>query len=529
MAAIDRGEGVVDDLAGDQQVHPVLARLETAGSLGSRVRTGIAWTGTFRVIMQVLNTGSQVVLARLLLPTDYGLVALTGVFMAFAAMLTQLGLAAAVVQSRRVTERLLSTAFWLNVISGIVVTGVLVAAAPLVADFYGDERVTNLLRVSSLSFTLSCAAVHSALLQRSLQFKRLGSLEVLGAVIGLGATIVLAWQGFGAYSLVLGPLLQTTLMTGVFWWRVRWLPRTFMHRRELGELWRFGAGLTGSNILNFVARNADTVLLGRFAGAADLGLYSRSYSLMMAPLTQVTGVITRVLLPAFAEMQHDLPRLRRAWLMTIRASLALGLPASLGIAVSAPAFVETLYGARWLGMATVLALLSASVPPQLIGRNLGPVYQAMGRTGLQFKDHLHRHHRHPGHHPHRPALGDRGRRARSADQDLDHVLGLLAARDEAHRAHLAPAVALRAHPAPRRRRDGGPRAHRPPDRGRAVVGRPHRTGRRRCGGLPRFPEGAGPRSLQGRGRPRAQAVRPSHQTSRSGHALFTRGTPAVEE
>ena len=385
MAAIDRGEGVVDDLAGDQQVHPVLARLETSGSLSSRVRTGIAWTGTFRLIMQVLNTGSQVVLARLLLPTDYGLVALTGVFMAFAAMLTQLGLAAAVVQSRRVTERLLSTAFWLNVISGIVVTGVLVAAAPLVADFYGDERVTNLLRVSSLSFTLSCAAVHSALLQRSLQFKRLGSLEVLGAVIGLGATIVLAWRGFGAYSLVLGPLLQTTLMTGVFWWRVRWLPRTFMHRRELGELWRFGAGLTGSNILNFVARNADTVLLGRFAGAADLGLYSRSYTLMMAPLTQVTGVITRVLLPAFAEMQHDLPRLRRAWLMTIRASLALGLPASLGIAVSAPAFVETLYGQRWLGMATVLTLLSASVPPQLIGRNLGPVYQAMGRTGLQFK------------------------------------------------------------------------------------------------------------------------------------------------
>ena len=385
MAAIDRGEDVVDDLAGDQQVHPALARLETSGSLSSRVRTGIAWTGTFRLAMQVLNTGSQVVLARLLLPTDYGLVALTGVVVSFAGMLTQLGLAAAVVQSRRVTERLLATAFWLNVLSGIAVTGVVVAIAPLVADFYGDQRVTDLLRLSSLTFTLSCAAVHSALLQRSLQFKKLGSLEMLGAVIGLGATIVLAWQGFGAYSLVLGPLLQTTLMTGVFWWRVRWLPRTFMHRRELGELWRFGAGLTGSNILNFVARNADTVLLGRFAGAGDLGLYSRSYTLMMAPLTQVTGVITRVLLPAFAEMQHDLPRLRRAWLTTIRASMVVGLPVSLGIAVSAPAFVETLYGARWLGMATVLALLSASVPPQLIGRNLGPVYQAMGRTGLQFK------------------------------------------------------------------------------------------------------------------------------------------------
>ena len=163
--------------------------------------------------------------------------------------------------------------------------------------------------------------------------------------------------------------------------------------------------MTGSNILNFVARNADTVLLGRFAGAADLGLYSRSYTLMMAPLTQVTGVITRVLLPAFAEMQHDLPRLRRAWLMTIRASFALGLPVSLGVAVSAPAFVETLYGARWLGMATVLALLSASVPPQLIGRNLGPVYQAMGRTGLQFRITIWTMLRHRHRHPHRAALG----------------------------------------------------------------------------------------------------------------------------
>lgn len=385
MAQLNRGEAVVDDIAGDQQVHPVVARLETAGSLGSRVRRGMAWTASYRVLSQVISVGSQVVLARLLLPSDYGLVALTGVFMAFAAMLTQLGLAAAVVQARHVTERLLATAFWLNVLSGVVVTVVVAAAAPLVADFYGDDRVTDLLRISSLSFTLSAAAVHSALLQRTLAFKSLGFLETVGAIIGLGATIVLAWRGFGAYSLVLGPLLQTAVMTLVFWWKVRWLPRTFMHRAELAQLWRFGGGLTGSNILNFAARNTDTVLLGKVVGAGELGLYSRSYTLMMTPLTQVTSVITRVLLPAFSEMQDDVPRLRRAWLMTVRASMAVGLPVSLGVAVSAPALVETLYGNRWLGMVTVLTLLAASVPPQIIGRNLGPVYQAMGKTGLQFK------------------------------------------------------------------------------------------------------------------------------------------------
>ena len=365
--------------------HPVLTRLRLGGTLGERVRRGIAWTAATRVVLQVITLGGQAVLARVLLPADFGLVALVLVINGFAALVTELGLAAAVVQSRRLTDRLLVTAFWVNALSGVVVTAVVFAIAPLVGWFYDDPRVVPLVQLSSLAFVLNVASVHQAMLQRSLRFRAIGALDVANNVVGLGATITLALAGFGAVSLVLGPLVQVVVKDVLVWATVRWRPRGFVGRAELGELWRFGGGLTGSNILYFVSRNTDTVALGRTVSAGDLGLYSRSYTLMMMPLIQVTTVFSRVLLPAFSQMQGDLPRLRRAWTTTVRSALLVGLPIGLGVACTSPALVETLYGRRWLGMVTTLTLLAASVPPQLLGRNVGPVLQALGRTGLQFR------------------------------------------------------------------------------------------------------------------------------------------------
>lgn len=382
MSAPGAQHPTVDEVAPE---HPVLTRLRLEGTLGSRVRRGLAWTALTRVVLQVITLGGQAVLARLLLPADYGLVALVLVINGFAALVTELGLAAAVVQSRRLTERLMVTAFWVNVLSGVVVAAVVFAIAPLAGWFYDDPRVVPLVQLSSLGFVLNVASVHQALLQRSLRFRTIGVLDVATNVTGIGATIALAFGGLGAVSLVLGPLVQVVVKDVLVWSTVRWRPRGFVGRRELAELWRFGGGLTGSNILYFLSRNTDTVALGKTVSAGDLGLYSRSYTLMMMPLIQVTTVFSRVLLPAFSQMQADLPRLRQAWTTTVRSALFVGLPVGLGVACTSPALVETLYGRRWLGMVTTLTLLAASVPPQLLARNVGPVLQAMGRTGLQFR------------------------------------------------------------------------------------------------------------------------------------------------
>ena len=383
---------LVDDpqlaATGEEVQHPVVLRLEQGGTLKARIRKGMMHAAVFRIAAQVLNLGSTVVLARLLSPGDYGLVALCTSINGFAAILTELGLAAAVVHTRFVTEKLLSTAFWLNAVSGLALTLIISACAPLIAALYDEPALVWLVVVSSLSFTLSMGAVHAGLLQRTMRFKDMGTNEVFAAVVGVVVTIAAALLGAGPYALVAGSLSTTTTSTVRYWITVRWLPRAKPGRAELRELWSFGGGLTGANIVNYWSRNADTVLLGRFAGTADLGLYNRSYNLMMLPLSQASSVLTRVLFPALVEVRDDLARFRTAWTNTVRYSLLFGIPVGIGVAVTAPAMVETLYGAKWLAMATTLALLSASVPPQLIGRNLGPVYQALGETGRQFRQSL---------------------------------------------------------------------------------------------------------------------------------------------
>ncbi len=386
--------GVGSDVPGDggtalavdpSPEHPVLARLRGEGALGAQVRRGVASAAVTRVVMAVVTFGGQIVLMSLLLPADFGLVALGLVVTGFATLLSGLGLTAAVVQTRRVTDRLLTTAFWLSAGVGLTTTAVVAALAPLVARAYGEPMVGPLLQVSALAFALNLSIVPTALLERSLRFGTIGTVDVAASLAGLGTSIALAVAGLGPYALVIGPLAQVVVLTLSTFAITRWLPRGLPGRAELGQLWRFGRGVTGANLLYFTSRNVDTVLLGLTVPTAALGLYSRAYNIMMLPLTQVTHVLTRVLLPAYSQMQDDLPRLRRAWLTTVRASLLLGLPVGLGVAATAPAFVEAAYPPRWLPMVPVLVLLASSLPPQLVARNFGSVYQSLGRTGLQFR------------------------------------------------------------------------------------------------------------------------------------------------
>lgn len=369
----------------DVRDHPVVERLAVSGTLGVRVRRGMAWAGGFRIVMQVVQLAGSIALARLLRPSDYGLFAITGTVNGFATLLTELGLAAAIVHGRRLTDRLLATAFWLNVVTGVVLTGGMMLAAGPVAAFYDEPELVPLLRIASLGFTLSVGPVHLGLLQRALRFGRLGAIELAGTLSALGTSLVLAVRGAGAVSLVVGPLVGTVVTTVGYWSSAQWTPQQAPDRTSLRELWQFSGGLTGFNLVNYWSRNADNLLIGKYVSASALGLYGKAYSLMRLPLEEVSSVIGRVMAPALTMVGNDTERFRRVWLQSIRAALLLTMPLSVGVTVSAPTIVLVLFGPRWVGMTDVLALLAASIPPQVVGRTLGPVYQANGQTGLLFR------------------------------------------------------------------------------------------------------------------------------------------------
>ncbi|WP_432538143.1 oligosaccharide flippase family protein [Kineococcus auxinigenes] len=179
-------------------------------------------------------------------------------------------------------------------------------------------------------------------------------------------------------------LLPVALSTLLLFIVVRWHPRHFVDRRSLRELWRFSGGMLGFNVVNYWGRNADNLLIGRFLGAAALGLYGRGYNLMLLPVTQITGTLGRVMFPTLAAVRDDHPRVRSMYLRSLGVINFLTIPALVGLAATAEGLVPLLWGEQWVGVTPVLQVLCIAGVPQCIATSVGWLYQSQGRTTLMF-------------------------------------------------------------------------------------------------------------------------------------------------
>jgi PST family polysaccharide transporter len=367
-------------------VHPVLTRLgTTSASLGTQARQGGVWAGGARIFVQVVQFLVTLVTARLLVPGDYGQTAIIFSISAFANIFTDLGLGAAIVHAKAVTEELLSSAFWLNGLSGLVLTaGVSGLSFPL-AHLYDQPNLVPLMVIASMQFTVNAGTVHTALLERTFRFKQLAIIETSASMINFGVLIALAAAGGGPYALAWGPLAGVVSRTVFLVVVVRWIPHALPRKRAVAELWNFSRGLTGFNAINFWARNLDNVLIQKTASATATGNYTRSYQLMLLPVAQMNLVLGRILFPALTRMRDDMPRVGRAYLNAVTASTAITFPITVGIAISAPELVETLYGNRWSGMTPILRLLALAAVPQLLAATSGSVFRATGTTDRLFR------------------------------------------------------------------------------------------------------------------------------------------------
>ena len=199
-----------------------------------------------------------------------------------------------------------------------------------------------------------------------MRFDLVAAIDLGTIVLGLAVSICAAGLGEGAKSLVIGPLVTITSSTVISFLAAGWVPRARPSRESAHKLFSFGKHVTGFNVVNYWARNGDNLLIGRFVGAGELGLYNRAYMLMLMPVTQVTGVLGRVLLPVFSAMQDDPARLRLAVLRVSRASGVLFFPLVLGLAATAHNFVLVAFGPRWRGAIPLVAILAVAAAPQII-------------------------------------------------------------------------------------------------------------------------------------------------------------------
>ncbi len=363
---------------------PVLEVRADTGSMGRAVAGGAGWSSLGRLGSQALQFLASLVLARLIAPTEFGLVASVLVFTQFALIFFELGLGAALVQLRDLRQQDLATVFWINALGGLVFAGLLALCAPLIAGFYGEPGLRGVVLVVSLTFTLNLGVCHLALLQRAMRFKQIALAELTAAATGFAVTIALAVAGLGVYALAIGPVVQSVTMTILLWSLVRWRPHHFVVRASVVRIRRFSAGMLGFNVVNYWGRNADNLLVGRFVGAEALGFYNRAFNLMTLPVQQLSQVLGRVMFPALVAMREDKARMAAAYRRTVASINAVSVPVLVGMTAVAPALVPALWGQRWTPTVPLLMVICMAGVPQAMATSVGWIYQSQNRTTTMF-------------------------------------------------------------------------------------------------------------------------------------------------
>ena len=302
----------------------------------------------------------QVLLARLLLPQDFGVVAMAAPVLAFVALLADLGLSQAVVQREKVTGAEVNFLFWFTVGLTGVITAITILVAPLIAQFYNEPRVSSVVIVLGLlMFVGSLSAQHGALLNRRLAFRTLAVIDLTSFSIAAFLGLAAAWAGFGLWSIVIN-LVAVTCISGVLLWLTAgWLPGKPKFRNTGGgSLLRFGSDIAAFNFANFFARNLDNILIGHRWGDVQLGLYDRAYRLLLLPLGQVMGPITKVAIPLLSRVGANSDAYKNVFVQLVDLIVLMTYPGAIWAIVMHEQVILTLLGANWVGASPIFAILS---------------------------------------------------------------------------------------------------------------------------------------------------------------------------
>ncbi|MDT9593565.1 lipopolysaccharide biosynthesis protein [Nocardioides zeae] len=361
----------------------------TSPSLGRQASRGAAQTLVWQAARIVIQFGGLIVLARLLDPNAFGLIAMIAVIVGIADLLRDFGLTNASIQAKTLSDHQRSNLFWLNVVIGVVLTLAIYLAAPLVADFYGEPDLRYLTEVlAGVVFINALGAQFRAEVNREMRFVALNATEVVPAAGGLIGAVIIAIATGSVWALVAQQLITSALSTVSLVAVSRWRPRGPNRQGDIRPIVKVGGGMLGTNAVAFSTRNADNIMIGAAWGATSLGLYSRAYQLVMLPVNQLLAPFTRVALPVLSRVQDDRTRfvnyLRGGQLVGI---YIVGTLYALLIGFAQPA-VEIVFGPAWLGMVPIVQCLAIAAAFRSLGQIAYWAYVATGNTGAQFRFYL---------------------------------------------------------------------------------------------------------------------------------------------
>ncbi len=311
---------------------------------------------TARYGVQILVT---IVLARLLSPSDFGLIAMLLVFTSIGLLLTDSGFGTALVQRRAISPDDVTTVFWFNLVAGLLATGLLWMCAGPIAAFYGQPRLVDLTHAMAWVLLLGAVgAVPDALLTRQLRFAARARVQLTASLVSGTTAIVLAFLGAGVWSLVIQVLTAAALRSGLLWscaWREPW---GRFSRASFASLFGFGGYMLLSGLLNSLSVRLQSLVIGRIFSAQQLGFYALAQNATQAPTGFISAVLGRVGLPVFSSLADDRVRLRDALRTSLQVSMFVFIPCMVGMALAAGPLIDMVYGPRWHPATHVLSLLA---------------------------------------------------------------------------------------------------------------------------------------------------------------------------
>lgn len=355
-------------------------------TLKTKTLKGIGWVSLAQIITQIIQFIVSAILARLLFPKDFGMIAMIIVFSNFLNVFQGLGIGSAIVQKKDLTKEHIDSIFWITIGLGLLLTILMVGFSPLIAYFYKQPQLTKLsMLLGTTFFIASFGIVPRSLLQKEMEFKTLSLINIIVVSLAGIFAIFLAFNGLGVWSLVHRQIVSVTLGTILLVTIKKWRPRFSFRWKKTREMFKFGINLTGASFTNYFKRNLDNLLIGKFLGAQPLGYYNFSYNIMLYPVRQISGVLSQVFFPALSSIQDNLSRIREVYTKANFFISVITFPLMIGLFVLAPEFVRTIFGAKWINAIPIIRILSLIGLEQSIGTTVGWVYLSTGRTDIMFK------------------------------------------------------------------------------------------------------------------------------------------------
>ncbi len=328
----------------------------------------------------MLQIGSLMILARLLSPSDFGLIAMVMSLVGVLNLFRDFGLSTATVQRTSVTDEQISTLFWINILVALTLTCVALVCAPLVAVFYHEPRLLLITTVLAFGFLINATGIqHSALLQRQMRFAVLALIETLSLLTGVAVGIGMAFLGVEYWALVGMTLTTPAIYSASVWFASGWIPGPPRRRAGIGSMVRTGGIVTANGLVAYAAYNLEKVLLGRFWGADALGIYGRAYQLINIPTENLNSAVGGVVLSVLSRVKEEPDRLRNYFLKGYSLLVAVTLPITAACALFSNDLIFVMLGPQWSEAAPIFRLLAPTI---LIFGMINPLWPLMLALGL---------------------------------------------------------------------------------------------------------------------------------------------------